>query len=163
MRSLASARVLLGLVLTVLVTATGCNSYLVNEGDPSAPILVQGRVVDASGGGMSGARILVSVEHSVRAGVTKTVGYEATFNAGLDGTFVVRLAPDPALIEQLGPSGGVVKVTLVVFADAAPFAFSRELRDGTWAGPVPEFVFGPDGVTTSGGEPAVPAAAPART
>ena len=151
MRSLVDARGVLLLALAALVLATGCNSYLVDEGDPSAPILVQGRVVDSSGGGMSGARILVQVsdERRADAGVTQTIGYEATFSAGLDGTFVVRLAPDPALIERVGPSGGVVKVTLVVFADAAPFAFSRELRNGTWAGAVPVFVFGPDGVSAS--------------
>ena len=151
MRSPASARGALLLLLVALV-ATGCNAYLVDEGDPSAPILVQGRVVDASGGGMSGARILVQVAHERRtsaAAVTQTIGYEATFSAGLDGTFVVRLAPAPDLIENVGPSGGVVKVTLVVFADAAPFTFSRELRNGTWAGAVPVFVFGPDGVSAS--------------
>ena len=162
MRSLASARGVLLLVLAALAT-TGCNAYLAEEGDLGAPILVQGRVVDASGGGMSGARILVSVEHSVTAGVTETIGYETTFSAGLDGTFVVRLAPDPELIEHVGPSGGVVSVTLVVFADAAPFAFSRELRDGRWAGDVPEFIFGPDGVTTPSGEPWVSTLAPAGT
>ena len=159
MRSLASARGVLFLVLAALAT-TGCNAYLAEEGDLSAPILVQGRVVDASGGGMSGARVLVSVEHTVTAGVTETIGSEATFSAGLDGTFVVRFAPGPALIEHVGPSGGVVKVTLVVFADAAPFAFQRELRNGTWAGAVPEFVFGPDGVTTPGGEDGLPTLAP---
>jgi hypothetical protein len=148
------------LVLAALAT-TGCNAYLAEEGDLSAPVLVQGRVVDASGGGMSGARVLVSAEYSVRAGVTETIGYEATFSAGRDGTFVVRLAPDPALIEHLGPSGGVVKITLVVFADAAPFTFQRELRNGTWAGAVPEFVFGPDGVTTPGGQDGLPTLAPA--
>ena len=160
MRSPGSARGALLLVLAALVT-TGCNAYLAEEGDPSAPVLVQGRVVDASGGGMSGARILVSVEHSVRAGVLETVGMEATFSAGLDGTFVVRFSPAPEMIENVGPSGGVVKVTLVVFADAAPFTFQRELRNGTWAGPVPEFVFGPDGVTTPGGEDGLPSLAPA--
>jgi len=149
------------LAAATLGVTTGCNAYLVNEGDPSAPILVQGRVVDSSGGGMSGARVLVSLEHSVRAGVTETIGYEATFSAGLDGTFVVRLAPDAALIENVGPSGGAVKITLAVFADAAPFTFQRELRNGTWAGAVPEFVFGPDGVTTPGGQDGLPTLAPA--
>ena len=150
MRSLASARraLLLALVLAALAVA-GCSAYLAEEGDPSAPILVQGRVVDASGGGMSGARVLVSVEHSVTAGGTETIGYETTFSAGLDGTFVVRLAPDPELIERVGPSGGIVNVKLVVFAGAAPFEFQRELRNGTWVGAVPVFVFGPDGVTAS--------------
>jgi hypothetical protein len=159
MRSRASALGPLLLVLLALGIATGCNSYLVDEGDPNAPVLVQGRVVDASGGGMSGARIQVSIEYSVSP--AETIGYEATFRAGLDGTFVVRLAPDPELIEHVGPSGGVVSFKLVVFADAAPFTFQRELRNGTWAGAVPEFVFGPDGVTTPGGEDGMPTLAPA--
>ena len=161
MRSQASARAALLLVLAALTA--GCNAYLVDEGDPGAPILVQGRVVDSSGGGMSGARILVQVEHSVRAGVTETLGYEGTFSAGLDGTFVVRLAPTPDLIEHVGPSGGVVKVTVAVFADAAPFVFQRQLRNGTWAGEVPTFIFGPEGVTEPSGNPGTAAPLPIGT
>ncbi len=161
MRSRASARGALLLVLAALVV-TGCNGYLVDEGDPGAPVLVQGRVVDASGGGMSGASIVVQVEHDVDNGVT-TLGSEARFRAGLDGTFVVRLAPFPEQIEKVGPSGGVVNVTLVVFADAAPFTFPRELRNGTWVGAVPEFIFGPEGVIEPSGNPGSSTPAPTGT
>ncbi len=151
MRSPARTRGLLLLVLATFATAAGCNAYLVDEGDPSAPILVQGRVVDASGGGMSGARILVQVadDRDVRIGEAAPVAYEGTFSAGLDGTFVARVAPTPALTALADATGGVVTVTLVVFAGSAPFAFPRELRNGTWAGDAPTFVFGPDGVSAS--------------
>lgn len=161
MRSLARA---LGVVLLVpaALIATGCNSYLVNEGDPNAPILVQGRVVDASGGGMSGARIEVQVadDRGAQVGDAVRIVYEGQFSAGLDGTFVVRLAPSPELAAHAVEAGGVVSVTLLVFADADPFTFPRELRDGIWLGDVPSFVFGPDGVTTPSGEPGVPSVAP---
>ena len=165
MRSQASARGVLLLALAALAATTGCNAYLVDEGDPSAPILVQGRVVDSSGGGMSGARIQVQVEHvgDTDNGVTQTVAYEATFSAGLDGTFVVRLAPTPELIAQVGASGGVVNVSLAVFANAPPFTFPRELRNGTWAGAVPVFVVGPEGVIEPSGNPGTPAPAPIGT
>lgn len=150
MHSRAKARKLLLLVLAALVAVSGCNSYLVDEGDPNAPVLVQGRVVDASGGGMSGARILVRVVGSAaEIGEAVPLVYEGTFSAGLDGTFVVRLAPTPALIAHASATAGVVNVTLDVFADAAPFAFERELRNGTWAGAVPAFVFWPGGVSTA--------------
>ena len=151
MRSLADARGVLLLALAALVVASGCNAYLVDEGDPSAPILVQGRVVDASGGGMSGARILVRMtdDRNRPAGEAAPIVYEGTFSAGLDGTFVARVAPTPALTALAGANGGVVNVTLAVFAGAAPFAFPRELRDGTWGGSVPAFVFGPEGVSAS--------------
>jgi hypothetical protein len=165
MRSPASARGLLLLAVVALGAATGCNAYLANEGDPAAPILVQGRVVDSSGGGMSGARIQVHVAepNDMVGGVTVTNGYEATFSAGLDGTFVVRLAPSPALIAKAGASGTMVTVTLTVFANETPFAFRRELRNGTWAGAVPAFVFGPEGVIEPSGNPGTPAPAPIGT
>lgn len=166
MRSLASARGMLLLVLVALAAGTGCNAYLVDEGDPSAPILVQGRVVDASGGGMSGARIEVWVGdyRDVQVGEVVPVVYEGSFSAGLDGTFIVRVAPTPAMIALAGGDGGSVNFNLVVFANApAPFAFPRDVRNGTWAGDVPELIFGPEGVTDLGADPGVPAPAPLGT
>lgn len=166
MRSPASARGLLLLAVVALGAATGCNAYLVNEGDPAAPILVQGRVVDSSGGGMSGARVEVWVGdyRDVQVGESVPIVYEGSFSAGLDGTFVVRLTPTPAMIELAGGDDGFVNFNLVVFANApAPFAFQRELRGGTWAGEVPELIFGPDGVTGPGVDPGVPAPLPAGT
>ena len=148
MRFRASGLATVLLATAALVTA-GCTAYLVEEGDPSAPVLVRGRVVDASGGGMSGARIVVRVaDPAVPAGDAAPL-YEGTFSAGLDGTFLARVAPTPALTAHAAARGGVVNVTLAVYAGAEPFAFQRELRDGTWAGEVPAFLFGPDGVTTS--------------
>jgi hypothetical protein len=144
------------LLVVVLGTLTGCSAYLSEEGDPRAPVLVQGRVVDASGGGMSGAEILVQVPDHARGQVGDTVPlvYEGRFRAGLDGAFVVRLAPTPALTAFAGGDGGSVSFSLYVFAEPVePFSFSRELRAGAWVGEVPTFVFGPDGVTEQGAEP----------
>jgi hypothetical protein len=138
------------LIVALLGSLAGCSAYLSEEGDPTAPVLVQGRVVDASGGGMSGAQVRVQVRDDAQAQVGQTVPvvYEGTFRAGLDGSFVVRLAPTPAMTALAGGDGGSVNFSLYVFADELrPFIFPRELRNGTWAGAVPEFVFGPDGVT----------------
>jgi hypothetical protein len=165
MRSRASARILRQLVAVALAGSVGgCSMYLSNEGDPAAPILVQGRIVDASGGGMSGAGVTLQVSDvdGVEDGESVPVVYQGQFSAGLDGAFTIRLAPTPELVALAARNGGFVNFSLVVFAgEAAPFGFPRELRDGTWAGGIPTFVFGPDGVTGPGVDPGVPAPEPA--
>ncbi len=154
--------------LWLVAILAGCSGYLTEEGDPSAPILVRGRVVDASGGGMSGAGIhLTAFENPGGAapGVAVPAVYDGEFRAGLDGTFTIRLAPTPALTELAKNNGGFVNFTLVAFRGgaASPFAFPRELVDGTWAGAVPSFVFGPNGVSETGVDPGLPAPIPAAT
>lgn len=115
---------------------------------------------------MSGAEVRVQIgDHAgARPGEPVPVVYEGRFRAGLDGAFVIRLAPTPELTTLAREGGGFVTVSLSVFADEVrPFAFPRELRDGTWAGQIPTFVFGPDGVTEVGSEPGAPMPAPAET
>ena len=152
MRSRASRLRLLLVALATLATG-GCTSYLVDEGDPAAPILVQGRVVDASGGGMSGATVELQAdaEMDTDAGEATALMELGSFRAGLDGFFVVRLAPSAELTARADKNGGAVLFTLVAFEGPTfAFPFSRELRNGTWVGEIPTVEFTPNGVTGGG-------------
>ena len=142
----------LALAAIVVLVGAGCTAYLAEEGDAAAPILVQGRVVDASGGGMSGATLRLQADADLGdAGVGEVVPTVelGAFRAGLDGTFVVRLAPTAQLKALADRNGGAVIFTLVAFEGVTvPFPFSRDLHNGMWAGEVPTVEFTPNGVTT---------------
>jgi hypothetical protein len=151
-----AGRILAALALVVLTTAaSGCGLFSQGQGDPAAPIVIQGRVVDRAGQGVAGASIQLTVHDyaSVEVGQVVPVVYSGSFSAGSDGTFALRLLPTPGLVALAEANGGFVNFDLI--AQARPWAFPRELNAGTWAGDIPTIVISRDGVAEPGGDPGV--------
>ena len=167
--SVARGRSRLGLTfaLSVLVVAA-CAGVAGSQGDPAAPVLVTGRVVDASGNPVSGARLQLSIldyEHS-ELNQPVPVVFSETYSANLDGTFALHLAPTPAIAAKGETNGGFVNFDLVVLASDTSFitawGFPRELSGPGWAGEIPTVVLAPLG-SGPNNPPGVPAPLPAET
>ena len=164
------ARVWIGaFALGALGALVAACSYLPGaQGDPNAPVLIRGRVLDADGNGIGGAglQVMVSDLDNVQVGQNARVVYQERFSAAADGSFAIHLAPNAELVAAAARNNGFVNFDLIVSAPNRPpwpWAFPRELEAGTWAGEPPSIEAGPDGVTEPGADPGVPAPLPAAT
>jgi hypothetical protein len=133
-----------------LVALAGCSFLPGNQGDPSAPVLVTGQVLDVNGQPAAGAQIQLSVFDDQKAVVGQRVptAYEGSFTAGGDGSFVLHLAPTPELIAVGGRNGGFVNFQLIGNLGSPQISFwgfSRELRAPGWADDPPRVVLRPAG------------------
>ena len=138
------------------------------QGDPGAPVLIRGQVLDATGGPLGGAVLSLTVKDfaNVEVGDAVAVLFNADFVAGGDGRFEIHLAIDPGLSEVAASNGGFVNFDLTVLLPdrsgmVFPFSFPRDVVDGAWAGAVPGVTISPNGFTEPDGEPAVTVPPPA--
>ena len=146
--------------------AAGCGLLTAGEGNPADPVLVTGRVLDADGRPVGGARLELQVSDYASADVGETVQtlFHQTFSARADGTFAIHLAPTPALLAFGEREGGFVNfdLTAIIGSSVAPWGFPRALQGGAWADEPPFVELRPIG-SMPGGGPGVPAPEPAAT
>ncbi len=109
--------------------------------DASAPILVQGRLLDRSGSPMAGAAVTLDALDPADDGSDPSFppAFRATSSTGADGSFVFRVAPTPGLVALAAGNDSWVNFRLRAPADAsspadqATAAFSRAIANGAWA------------------------------
>jgi hypothetical protein len=131
-------------VFALVVAVAACAGTIGGQGDPAAPVLIAGKVLDAGGNPIGGATLQVVVNDY---GAAPNVGdrvpqvFQASFTANVDGTFSIHLAPTPELIAFASKEGGFVNFNLYAVgpnsALITPWAFPRQLENGTWADAVP--------------------------
>jgi hypothetical protein len=148
--------------VAALVT-TGCVAVPGNQGNPNAPVLVTGRVVDREGKPIGGTllelQLLEDVGHDL--GQAQPAVFSATFTTSSDGTFAIHLAPTPALTAVANRNGGFVDFDLFATIPhdvVLPYVFLRQLAGSDWADAPPNILFDPNG---SGEEPPVTLPPPA--
>lgn len=132
----------------VLVTVVGlavaaCGALSGGQGDPSAPVLITGRVLDARGIPVGGATLQLEVfdDTNAQVGVRIATVFEASYTAAIDGTFSIHLAPPPELVAFSTKNNGYVNFQVIAIAPdrslISPFAFPRQLQAGVWADEIP--------------------------
>ena len=154
--------------MAIVLAAAGCGLIPMGQGDPSAPVVVSGRVFDADAKPVGGATIQLVVNDygaAVNVGDTVPTVYQQSFSAGPDGTFSLHLAPTPELLAFAAKEGGFVNFDLnaSIGTTAARWGFPRELSGGAWMGDVPFVELRPIGSGVPGQDPGVPAPEPAAT
>ena len=108
--------------------------------DASAPILVQGRLLDASGSPIAGAAVTLDALDPADDGSDPSFppAFRATSSTGRDGSFVFRVAPTPGLVALAAGNDSWVNFRLhgpaaaSSPADQATAAFSRAIANGAW-------------------------------
>jgi hypothetical protein len=162
----ASPRAPIACLLAALAIAA-CGGLPGAQGDPSAPVLVRGRVVDANGSAVAGAAIQLEVFDEAHAQVGQAIPdvFRQTYTSGLDGTFEIHLLPPADLAAFAKANSDYVNFSAIALtADGAfigPFGFSRQIVLGSWAGAPQSFVVGPKGIQQPGN--LVPVPLPAQT
>ena len=153
----------------VAAVVVGCGFLPAGQGNPAEPVLVTGRVVDASGRPVAGARLELNVNDygaAIDVGDVVAVVFQQSFSANADGTFKLHLAPTPALLAFGAKEGGFVNFNLYALSGTtiAPWGFTRHLDGQAWAGEPEFFELRPLGAPGDGaGPPGVPAPEPAAT
>ncbi|MEO8273584.1 MAG: hypothetical protein ABI620_05935 [Chloroflexota bacterium] len=175
MSSLADRRPLM-LVLAVLVgvgVAACTGSPATSSSAPTAtsesaqigPVLVRGRVVDASGAPVGGAQLMLQVFDLANSqqGRPMPLVFDQTYVAGRDGIFEIRLAPNAPLAAFATQNDSVLNFHMTVISGdgslVIPAGFSREVVGTGWGGAIPILVITPSGVQQGNGD--VPALVPA--
>ncbi|HXI44740.1 MAG TPA: hypothetical protein VNH13_00385 [Candidatus Acidoferrales bacterium] len=136
------------------------------QGDPSAPLLIRGQIVDAAGRPIAGAQLGLSVSDFAHSQVGQPVKvlFNRTFIAAADGTFALHVAADATLAAIANTNGGYVNFDLLALTPdgrvVRPFAFPRQVAGAGWAGDVPTVVINPNGYEDVG-NPAVTVPPPA--
>ena len=147
----------------------GCGLVPSGQGNPSEPVLVRGRVLDAAGGPVNGATLELDVRDygaAIDIGDVVPTVFHQSFTANADGTFELHLAPTSALLAFGKQEGGFINFDLVAHwgTTVAPWAFTRHLDGLGWAGDPELLELRPIGVPVDGpGGPGVPAPLPAGT
>jgi hypothetical protein len=140
-------RVLVLVALASLIA--GCLGANPSQGDPSAPVLVRGVVLDAAGQPVGGAPLTLSVSDwtaELQPGDSVPVLFSRQYTARPDGGFEIRLWPGDVLREAGG--GPVEFINFDLAGMARPnqvglWAFPREVRGAYWTGEVPEVTLRP--------------------
>jgi hypothetical protein len=159
----------MALALLVGAMLAGCSLVPGNQGDPSAPVLVTGRILDAAGAPVGNAFLELQVfdDANVEIGQTVPIVFHQSFTANADGTFTLHLAPTAELRAFGTKNGGFVNFQLFGaapnHAPIFPFAFSRDLGPAGWADAAPIVTISPNGIDQQGEDPGVPAPLPAET
>lgn len=154
------------LALSVLAACT--TGVPGNQGDPAAPLLIRGKVVDASGKPIGAAALQVEVFDIERSQVGQPIplAFHQTYTANMDGTFAIHLSPTPDLAAKAGTNDGYVNFNLVVISPdqsvVYPFGFHRRLVGTAWVDDLPDVVLTPTGPRPAS-DPGVPAPLPAAT
>ena len=146
---------------------TGCGLLPGGQGDPSAPVLITGRVLDADGRPVGNVAIEVDVRDcaaAINVGDVVPTVFHQSFTGGPDGSFTLHLAPTPALLAFAAKEGGFFNFSLIAHwgTVAAPWGFTRDLDGQTWAGDPPLIELRPIG-SLPGPGPGFPAPLPAET
>jgi hypothetical protein len=143
-------------VAIVLATALAGCVLPGSQGDPSAPILITGRVQAADGTPVSGAALELWVTDFtgpiVQAGEQPTI-FRHTYASGADGTFALHLAPTPDLLALAGRSRGSLSFNLLASWGSTPrtiafSTFARDVGGNAWAGDIPAVVLEPGSSVT---------------
>ncbi len=128
-----------GFGIAVGFLALACGVLPATQGDPAAPVLVNGTVVDAEGGRVAGATILVEILDDANAPVGReSVVWRSTYTANLDGTFSIHFAPSSELEAfSMEKYSGFVNFHITAIAPdssrSQPLRVTRELKAGGWA------------------------------
>jgi hypothetical protein len=132
--------------VSLVVGLMACTLNLVGQGDPAAPVLITGKVLDAAGIPVGGATLQLVVNDY---GAAQNVGdrvpqvFQASFTANADGTFAIHLAPTPELVAFGAKEGGYVNFNLIAIGPNStlimPWSFPRQLAGGggAWADAAP--------------------------
>jgi hypothetical protein len=110
--------------------------------EASAPVLVQGRLLDPSGSPIAGAEVTLDALDPADDGTNASFppAFRAASTTGADGSFVFRVAPTPGLVALAAGNDSWVNFRLrgpaaaSSPADQATAPFSRAIADGGWAG-----------------------------
>ena len=161
-------RIARGLAVAIAIGVAGCGfGSASGQGDPAAPLLVRGKVVDAAGVPIGGARLQVEVRDMERSQVGQPIPlvFQATYTANADGTFAIHLPPTSAIAAKAATNGGYVTFHVTVIspdqAVAFPFGFERRVGASGWLDEAPELRAGPTGIGGSGAGPLLPVPQPA--
>jgi hypothetical protein len=139
------------MVAACAAVATGCAGAVPNQGDPSAPVLVKGSILDAAGKPVGNVTLQLEVFDLTAAPVGQRVplAYHAMFGNQLDGTFAIHLTPTPELTAFSQQNGGFVNFHLMAIYPGdqllIPSGFPREIAGNAWAGEVPTLELKPQG------------------
>jgi hypothetical protein len=139
------------LAAAVMVAVAGCTGGLPGtQGDPGAPVLVRGRVVDAVGAPVAGAVIEVYVRdyENSEIGVAVPTVYHESFTANLDGSFEIHLGLVPRLRDfttERQEAFVNFSVIAMISGGVGVWNFPREIENGTWAGEAPDIELRPIG------------------
>jgi hypothetical protein len=165
-----AAHVVVAMAVTLAIAACSGASGVTPE--PAAwspgfeqvgPVLLRGRVVDANGVAVGGARLQLSVLDHAHSQVGQRVPavFTRTYAAGIGGLFEIRLAPSADLVTFAKANGNYLNFDLIVIANDGsliiPTGFTREISGLNWAGGIPVLQISPTGVTE------MPAPIPAAT
>ena len=166
LRQSSGWRARFGALLALAPLVVGCGLLPAGQGNPAEPVLVTGRVLDAEGRPFGGARLDHQVNDyraAINAGDVVPVVFHQTFSTNPDGTFELHLAPTQELLAFGSKEGGSVNFNLYALlgTGVAPWAFPRELVNGTWGGEPPFVELRPIGSMLE--PPGVPAPEPAAT
>lgn len=123
------------------------------QGDPVAPVLVRGVVLDAAGQPVGRALVQLQVSDrssegdAVEGGEAPSAGnaagrrFQRDYRAHGDGRFEIRLWPGDVFRETGGQPAAHVNFQLRASSDAVPsgrHSFRREVGGSRWAGDVPD-------------------------
>jgi hypothetical protein len=117
----------------LLLVSSACGVVpTTQQGDASAPILVNGRVVDADRAPIPNGVVRLFVTSD--AATSEADLFDETYAANADGSFEIRLAPTPALVAFAAGHDGYVHFQLMPVGVPAshPLVFRRKLGSGTW-------------------------------
>jgi hypothetical protein len=150
-RMLAARTLGLALGAICLAAVASCGLLSAAQGNPADPILVRGRVLDASGAPVGSAPLQLVVNGdaaNVPVGGVVPMVFQASYTANLDGSFAIHLSATQALADLAAGNGGFVNFSLYAPGPGhslASWAFPRQLTSGSWAGDVPEVDLKPIG------------------
>ena len=136
----ARRHVVAGLLLGAI--GAGCSFVPAAQGDPNAPVLVTGRVLDVHGVPVANATMVLVVNdfgRAVNVGDVVPVVFQQTFVSNPDGSFTIHLAPNAALESFAAKNGGSVNFELMGRIGNLPavWAFPRELTGQLWSDELP--------------------------
>ncbi len=146
---LVARTVAIVLVVGVSIVLAGCLGREV-QGDPIAPVLVRGVVVDPSGQPAGGAALELSVSDwtaDLEPGDVVPVLFARQYRAHADGTFEIRLWPGDVLSEAGVSQAPFINFDLTALIPAsrsgARWSSPREISGARWAGEVPDVTLRP--------------------